>query len=144
MLIFVGCFVRFLLNWREQYVSFTIKWLRVSAGVRKDVSVETVRRVLRGAGYRFLHSRKESILKNDDPKKRWKFVRNITEMLSDKFLEESISFYIYAAGLQHIQSSWQSTVPINYSMEIKNEIINPNCTAKGFYVGSRGIKASFG
>ena len=37
----------------EQYGSFTIKRLRVSAGVRKDVSDETVRLVLRGAGYRF-------------------------------------------------------------------------------------------
>ena len=64
-----------------------------------------MRRVLRGAGYRFLHSRKESILKNDDPKKRRKFVRNITEMLSDKFLEERISFNIYAAEVRHIQSS---------------------------------------
>ena len=43
----------------QQYGSFTIKGLRVTAGVRKDVSDETVRRVPRGAGYRFLHSRKK-------------------------------------------------------------------------------------
>ena len=42
---------------REQYVSFTIKRLRVSAGVRTDVSDETVRRVICGADYQFLHSR---------------------------------------------------------------------------------------
>ena len=36
---------------REQYGSFTIKRLGVCAGVRKDVSDETVRRVLRGAVY---------------------------------------------------------------------------------------------
>ena len=56
----------------KQYGSFTIKRLRVSAGVGKDVSNETVKRVLRGAGYRFLHSRK-----NQDFKKRRKFARKL-------------------------------------------------------------------
>ena len=56
----------------KQYGSFTIKRLRVSAGVGKDVSDETVKRVLRGAGYRFLHSRK-----NQDFKKRRKFARKL-------------------------------------------------------------------
>ena len=61
-----------------------------SAGVRKDVSDETVRRVLRGAGYQFLHSRKKDLLKNNDLKKRRKFARNVTKMLTDKFWEEGI------------------------------------------------------
>ena len=65
----------------EQYGSFTINRLRV----RKDVSDETVRRVLRGAGYRFLHSRKKGLLKKDDLKKRRKFDRKVTKMLTDKF-----------------------------------------------------------
>ena len=47
---------------REQYGSFIIKRLGVSAGVRKDVSDETVRCVLRGAGYWFLHSRKKDCM----------------------------------------------------------------------------------
>ena len=76
----------------EQYGSFTIKPLRVSAGVRKDVSVETARRVLHGAGYRFLHSRKKGYLKKDVLKKRHRFARKFTKMLTDKFWEESISF----------------------------------------------------
>ena len=50
----------------EQYES--IKQLRVSAGIRKDLSAETVRRVF-GVGYRFLHSRKMSLLKKDDLKR---------------------------------------------------------------------------
>ena len=61
-----------------------------SAGVRKDVSDETVRRVLRGAGYQFLHSRKKDLLKNNDLKKRRKFARKVTKMLTDKFWEEGI------------------------------------------------------
>ena len=75
--------------------------MRVSAGVRKDVSDERVRRVLRDAGYRFLHSRKKGLLKKDDHKKRRKFAHRFSKMLTDKFWEEGISFYIDAAGFQH-------------------------------------------
>ena len=70
---------------REQYGPSTIKRLRVSAGVRKDLSDETVRYVLRGAGDRFLHSRKKSLLEKNDLKKRRKFTRKVTKMLNDKF-----------------------------------------------------------
>ena len=70
---------------QEQYGSFTIKRLRVSAGVRKDVSDEIERRVLRGTGYQFLHSRKKGLLIKDDLKKRRKFACKITKVLSEKF-----------------------------------------------------------
>ena len=56
-----------------------------------------MRRLLRGAGYQFLHSRK-GLLKKDDLKKRREFARKATKMLTDTFWEESISFYIDAAG----------------------------------------------
>ena len=75
--------------------------LRVSAGVRKDVSDETVRHVLRGAGYRILHSRKKSLLEKDNRKERCKFACKVTKILIDKFWEEGISFYINAGGFQH-------------------------------------------
>ena len=84
-----------------QYGSFTIKRLRVSTGIRKNVSDETVRHVLRGAGCQFLHSRKKGLLKKDELKKRRKFARKFAKMLTDKFWEEGIPFYIDAAGFQH-------------------------------------------
>ena len=86
--------------------------MRVSAGVRKDISDETVRRVLRGAGYQFLHSRKKGLLKKDDLKKRRKFARKVTEMLTDNFWEEGISFYIDDAGFQHKYSLHDEGSPI--------------------------------
>ena len=51
---------------REQYGSFVVKGLRYAVGVRKDVSDETGRPILRGAGYRFLRSRKKGLLKKND------------------------------------------------------------------------------
>ena len=64
----------------------------------KDVSDKTVRLVLLGSGYRFLHSRKKDLLKKDDLKKRRKFGCKFSKMLTDKFWEEGISFYIDVAG----------------------------------------------
>ena len=86
---------------REQYGFFTIKRLGDSAGVRKNVSDETMTRVLHGAAYRFLHSRKKGLLKKNNLKKRRKFAHKVAKMLSDKFWEEGISFYDDAAGFQH-------------------------------------------
>lgn len=48
---------------REQCWSFTVKLWRVSAWVRKDISNETKRRVLHGASYQVLHSRKKDLFK---------------------------------------------------------------------------------
>ena len=72
--------------------------MRVSPGVRKDMSDETVRRDTR---YPFLLSSKKGLLKKDGLKKRQKFACRVTKMLTDKFWKEGISFYIDAAGFQH-------------------------------------------
>ena len=111
--------------------------MRVSAGVRKDVSDETVRRILRGAGYRFLHSRKKGLLKKDDLKKRRKFARKVTKMLTDKFWEEEISFYNDAAGFRHKYNPHDEARSIRtMAWRLKNEGLHPHCTAKGSHVGS--------
>ena len=73
--------------------TYTIKAilvLRVSTGVRKDVSDEAVKRVLCGAGYQFLHSRKNGLLKKGDLRKKWKFNHKVTKMLTHKFWEKGI------------------------------------------------------
>ena len=110
-----------------------------SAGVRKDVSDETVRRVLRGAGYQFLHSRKKDLLKNNDLKKRRKFARKVTKMLTDKFWEEGIWFYIDAAGFQNKCKPHDEKRPIQaMAWRLENEGLHPHCTVKGSHVGSGG------
>ena len=129
---------------REQYGSFTIKRLRVSAGVRKYVSDETVRRVLRGAGYQFLHSRKKDLLKKVDLKKKRKFARKVTKMLTDEFWEEGISFYIDAAGFQHKNNPHEEARSIRtMAWRLKNEGLHPHYTAKGSHVGSGRRVAHF-
>ena len=51
------------------------------------MSDETVRRVLLGVGYQFLHSRKKDLFKKADLKKRCKFSRKVTKMLADNFMK---------------------------------------------------------
>ena len=109
--------------------------MRVSAGVRKDVSDETVRRVLRGAGYQFLHSRKKGLSKKDGLKKRRKFARKVTKMLTDKFWEEGID----AVGFQHKYNTHGEAWSIRtITWRLKNEGLYPHCTAKGSHLGSGG------
>ena len=60
-----------------------------------------MRLVLHCSGYRFLPSVKKGLIKKDDLKKRHKIAHKVTKMLTGKFWVERISFYIYAAGIQH-------------------------------------------
>ena len=123
---------------------FSIKRLKVSAAVKKDVSDEIVRRVLRGVGCRFLHSRKKGLLEKDDLKKRQKFARKITKMLTNKFWEEGISFYVDAAGFRHKCNPHDEVRSLRTMVwRLKNEGLHPHCTAKGSNVGSGGRVARF-
>ena len=98
-----------------------------------------MKRVLRGAGYRFLHSRKKDLLKNSDLKKRrWK------KKLTDKFWEEGIWFYIDAAGFQSKCKPHDGKRPIQaMAWRLENEGLHPHFTAKGSHVGSGGRVAYF-
>ena len=129
---------------REQYGSFMIKRLRVTTEVKKDVSDKTVRHVLHGAGYRFLHSKKKGLLKKHDLKKRHKFAQKVAKMLTNKFWEEGISFYIDAAGFQDKHNPHVQARPIQtMTWWLKNEGWHPDCSAKGSYMGSGGRAAIF-
>ena len=52
-------------------------------------------------------------------------------MLTDKFWEEGISFYIDAAGFHHKCNLHDEARPIRTMVwRLKNEDLHPNCTAK--------------
>ena len=116
--------------------------MRVSAGVRKYVSTQTVRRVLSGASYQFLHSRKKGLLKNEDLKRRHKFACKVTKILADKFWAKGILFYIDAAGFQYKCSPHDEAWFIRtIAWRLKHEGLHPHCTAKGSHVSSGGRMA---
>ena len=103
-----------------------------------------MRRVLRGGGYRFFYSRKKGLLKKDDLKKRRKFAGKFIKMLTDKFWEEGISFYIDAAGFQHKYNPHGKARSIQtMAWQLKDEGLHPHYTGKRFHVGSAGRVAHF-
>ena len=108
------------------------------------MSDEIVRRVLRGASYQFLHSRKKDLSKKDDLKKRLKFACKVTKMLTDKSWEEGISFYIDAAEFQHKYNPHDKAWALQTMVwRLKNEGLHPHCFVKGSHVGSGGRVAHF-
>ena len=73
-------------------------------------------------------------------KKRSKFAHKVAKILTDKFWEEGISFYIDVAGFQHKYNPHD----VAHSIEtmawwLKNEGLHHHCSAKGSHVGLGGI-----
>ena len=86
----------------------------------------------------------EGFIEKDDLKKRRKFPLKVTKMLTDKFWEEGILFYIDAAGFQHKQNSYDETRSIrDIAWRLKNEGSHLHCTAKATHQGSGGRVAYF-
>ena len=75
---------------------------------------------------------------------RRKFAREVTKMLTDKFCEEGVSFYIDAAGFQHKYNPHDEAQSIRtMAWWLKNEGLHSHCTAKGSHVGSGGRVGHF-
>ena len=76
-------------------------------------------------------------MKKDNLKKRRKFSHKVAKILSGKFWEEGISFYIDAAGFQHKYNPHDESRSIRImAWQLKNESLHPHCAAKGSHVGS--------
>ena len=76
-------------------------------------------------------------MKKDNLKKRRKFSRKVAKILTDKFWEEGISFYIDAAEFQHKYNPHDELRSIRtMAWQLKNESLHPHCAAKGSHVGS--------
>lgn len=129
---------------RESVGSFTVKKIRVAAGIRLDVSDETVRRVLKSAGYRYYHSRKKGLLTKKDLLLRLQFARKVKRRLSHSFWKEGIGFYLDGAGFAHKYNPCdEARSTKTMAWRRRNEGLKPGCTAKGSHVGTGGKVAHF-
>ena len=87
---------------------------------------------------------KKGLLKKDDLKRSCKFTRKVTKMLTDKFWEKGISFYIDVGEFQHKYNSHKEVPSIQtMAWQLKNAGLYPHCISKGFHVGSGGRVAYF-
>ena len=124
---------------REAVGSFTTKRLRVAAGIDVNVCDETVRRVLRQAGYRYYHSRKKGLLTKMDLQLRLKLARKVRRLLPQNFWQDGIGFYLDGAGFQHKYNPFDEARSTSaMAWRRRDEGLEPNCTAKGSHVGSGG------
>ena len=88
-------FLRCITNLRKEDGNFTVKRLMERADLNiAHVSWRTVQRFLHSNGYRYLNSRKKSVLLNADFKKRLQFAKKMKTEFHDNVWTEDIAFYL--------------------------------------------------
>ena len=84
--------------------------------------------------------RKKSLLKKDSLKKSHKLTCKVIKMLTDKFWEEGISFYIDAAGFQHKYNPHREGWFIRTMTWV---LLKDHCSVRGSHKGLGGRVAHF-
>eukprot|EP00794_Sanderia_malayensis_P010595 gene10595-11716_t len=129
---------------RRDYGYFTTKRLKVFAGVSPDISDETVRRVLRKAGFKYSHSRKKGVLSRKDLKVRYEFAKKVRRSLTPSVWTDHVAFYLDGVGFTHkVNPHDQSLAPRTMSWRKPSDGLSYNQTAKGSHAGSGGRTANF-
>ena len=127
---------------REQLGTFTVKRLRLEAGV-SHVSTHTVRRVLHKAGYKYLQSRKKGLLTSKDLKQRAKFARQSLRRDVD-FWRQEIGMFIDATSFVFKTNPHdQARAPRARNWRKRSEGLDQHCTSKGRKSGNGGKSAAF-
>eukprot|EP00794_Sanderia_malayensis_P002718 gene2718-3143_t len=129
---------------RRDYGHFTTKRLKVFAGVSPDISDETVRRMLRKAGFKYSHSRKKGVLSRKDLKLRYEFAKKVCRSLTPSIWTDHVAFYLDGVGFTHkVNPHDQSLAPRTMSWRKPSDGLSYNQTAKGSHAGSGGRTANF-
>ena len=129
---------------RRDYGYFTTKRLKVFAGVSPEISDETVRRVMRAAGYKYSHSRKKGVLSRKDLKVRYAFAKKVRNLLAPTVWTDGIAFYLDGVGFMHkVNPRDQSLAPRTMAWRKPRDGLSYNQTTKGSHEGSGGRTANF-
>ena len=123
---------------------FTTKRIKTSAGISPEVSDETVRRVLRKAGYKYTHSRKKGVLKRKDTKLRLEFAQKVQRLVDPTLWTEGVAFYLDGVGFTHKYNPFdQAMAPRTMAWRKPRDGLCLNQTAKGSHEGTGGKTAHF-
>ena len=107
------------------------------SGLGNKVCDETVRKLLRKKGYKFLHSTKIGLLKPKDLKERLKFSRKIKGIFKKNIWTEGRAFFLDGVGYQHKYNPFDEAKSVkSMTCRQRNEGLDPLCTAKGIHTGS--------
>ena len=123
---------------------FTLKDLRDSAAIPKEISNSTVSRVLYSNDYKSRPALRKGVLTEQDCKIRLKFAKHMKKVVKETFWTEEISFYFDGAGFLHKKN------PCEHSRRNKSrtwrksdEGGNLHCTTSGRHEGTGGKTAKF-
>ena len=131
-------------KFRNSFGAFTAKRLRLAASIRSDMHDETVRRLFRGQGYKYSHSRKKDLSTVKDLAQRLKFCRSVKWTTDENFWRTYIGFYLDGVAFQHKYNPHNEEKSCRtMAWRRKDEGLETSCTAKGSLVGSGGNVAHF-
>ena len=75
--------------------------IKLRAGIPPSASDETVCRVPRKAGIKWIHAQRKGILTKNDLKLRLKFASTVQQKLPNNFWTEEIGLYLDKANFKH-------------------------------------------
>ena len=118
--------------------SFNARRLRTEAGIPATILIWTIHRVLNRHGYRYLQSRKKSMLTSKDPYKKLKFARRM-KRLSSYFCKRSISLYFHRTSFVHKTNPYdQARAVESRAWRKRSEGLALHCTSKARKSGFKG------
>ena len=136
--------VRAIGSLREAEGSFSVKRLRLEAGIDKRISDCTVRRCLNELGYKYLQSRRKGLMSRKDIKIRLRYARKVKRLLPNDFWTNGISFYLDGTSFTHKRNPCdQAKSRRSMVWRKKCEGLKLGCTCKGKKAGTGGRMAHF-
>lgn len=118
---------------REELGCFTAPAVMAECGLAGRVSMQTVRRYLRKAGYKYLQARKKGLLTKEDLINRIRFCKKVkNRQLGAEFWREGISMYLDGTGFEYkTNPNSQARAPTGRMWRKPGEGLSIGCTAKG-------------
>ena len=127
-------------------VNFTVKRVKVMAGLSRTVCDESVRLVLHSAGYACRRAAKKGVLSKNDVDSRYTFAKKVNAKFDDRTLlwKEAIAFYLDGASFTHKYDPLdQAQAPRTMLWRRKSERLSFGLTAKSNHEGTGGTQVHF-
>ena len=137
--------VRAISSLHEAEGSFSVKRLRLEAGIDKRISDCTVRRCLNELGYKYLQSRRrKGLMSRKDTKIHLRYARKVERLLPNDFWTNGISFYLNGTSFMHKCNPYDQAKSRRSMVWWKKcEGLKLGCTCKGKKAGTGGRMAHF-
>ena len=128
-------------------VNFTVKRIKLMAGLSRKVCDESVRLVMKSNGFKKRCAAKKGILSKKDLQERYSFAKKIKQKFENNgchLWKEGIAFYLDGASFTHKYHPLdQAQAPKSRIWRRQNERLSFGLTAKSNHEGTGGTQAHF-